>query len=177
MVAAGKDFIKIRIRKRRRAEVNFLAEFLMTQPGLIHGTGGNAAKIFPDDRKQAEHGKALECQQNPAAGLLLYRIQNLQIIDQGRFIHDITRCGYPGIQKTFLHESCSNKRKIFCCRLKKIREPGCYHKKLSVHGSPHRFNASMNGSGSNSSTLNTPAAFHFPVSIIMAPIMVGTPVV
>jgi hypothetical protein len=37
--------------------------------------------------------------------------------------------------------------------------------------------ASMKGSGSNCSMLNTPLPRHFPVSIILAPIIAGTPVV
>jgi len=35
----------------------------------------------------------------------------------------------------------------------------------------------MKGSGSNSSTLKTPLPRHLPVSIIIAPIIAGTPVV
>ena len=37
--------------------------------------------------------------------------------------------------------------------------------------------ASIYGSGSNSSTLNTPGFFHCPVTTIMEPIIAGTPVV
>ncbi len=50
-------------------------------------------------------------------------------------------------------------------------------KNSSVHGRPRRPSSTMNGSGSKSSTLNTPAPFHVPVTSIMAPIMAGTPVV
>lgn len=47
----------------------------------------------------------------------------------------------------------------------------------TFHGSPHLFSASIYGSGSNSSTLNTPGFFHCPVTTIMEPIIAGTPVV
>ena len=47
----------------------------------------------------------------------------------------------------------------------------------TTHGSPHLFSASIYGSGSNSSTLNTPAPFQVPSTTIMEPIIAGTPVV
>lgn len=47
----------------------------------------------------------------------------------------------------------------------------------TTHGSPCLFRASMNGSGSSCSMLYTPLPDHLPVTIIMAPIMAGTPVV
>ena len=47
----------------------------------------------------------------------------------------------------------------------------------SCHGSPIWLSFSMNGSGSNSSTLYTPGRFHLPVRNIIAPIAAGTPVV
>ena len=47
----------------------------------------------------------------------------------------------------------------------------------TFHGSPHLFRASMYGSGSNSSTVNTPGRFHVPSRTREVPIMAGTPVV
>ena len=47
----------------------------------------------------------------------------------------------------------------------------------SCHGKPYLLRASINGSGSNSSTFHTPGRFHKPFKNIMAPIMAGTPVV
>ena len=49
--------------------------------------------------------------------------------------------------------------------------------KFSCHGRPHLFSASMNGSGSNSSILNTPGPFQVPFITSIAPIIAGTPVV
>lgn len=48
---------------------------------------------------------------------------------------------------------------------------------ISCHGKPLSATLAKNGSGSNSSTLNTPAPPHLPVSNIYAPVMAGTPVV
>ena len=48
---------------------------------------------------------------------------------------------------------------------------------ISCHGKPLSATLVSNGSGSNSSTLNTPAPPHLPVSNIYAPVMAGTPVV
>ena len=48
---------------------------------------------------------------------------------------------------------------------------------MSVHGRPFSLSAVMKGSGSNSSMFQTPGRSHSPVSISMAPIMAGTPVV
>ena len=47
----------------------------------------------------------------------------------------------------------------------------------SCQGSPCLLSCSINGSGSNSSTLCTPGLLHLPVRNIIAPIMAGTPVV
>ncbi len=47
----------------------------------------------------------------------------------------------------------------------------------TTQGRPYMFSASIKGSGSNSSTLNTPGFFHVPFITSMAPIMAGTPVV
>ncbi len=47
----------------------------------------------------------------------------------------------------------------------------------SCHGKPCLPSSSRNGSGSNSSTLNTPAFFQMPFKNIIAPVMAGTPVV
>lgn len=57
-----------------------------------------------------------------------------------------------------------------------VCSPNAYFS-TTTHGNPCRFRASMNGSGSNCSMLNTPLPVHLPVTIIMAPIMAGTPVV
>ena len=80
--------------------------------------------------------------------------------------------------------SCRKSRKTFStdlgrlsaclCKMNQSTSTGL---KSSSHGSPHLLSASIKGSGSNSSTLCTPAAFHLPVSTIAAPIIAGTPVV
>lgn len=49
--------------------------------------------------------------------------------------------------------------------------------KISCQGNPCLLSCSMNGSGSNSSTFQTPGRFHRPLQNIIAPIMAGTPVV
>ena len=59
----------------------------------------------------------------------------------------------------------------------KVKDHGLEISALSCHGNPWGPSFSRNGAGSNCSTLKTPAPFHSPVSIIMAPIMAGTPVV
>ncbi len=48
---------------------------------------------------------------------------------------------------------------------------------ISCHGRPCLLSSSMNGSGSNSSTLCTPGLFHSPRANIRAPMHAGTPVV
>ncbi len=67
------------------------------------------------------------------------------------------------------------------CSLCLRGEPVFYNSRstscISCQGSPWMFSCSMKGSGSNSSTLNTPGFFHRPVMNIMAPIIAGTPVV
>ena len=47
----------------------------------------------------------------------------------------------------------------------------------SCHGRPCLLSCSMNGSGSNSSTFQTPGLRHRPLKNIIAPIIAGTPVV
>ena len=47
----------------------------------------------------------------------------------------------------------------------------------SCQGNPCLFNSSINGSGLNSSTLNTPGLRHKPFINMIAPIVAGTPVV
>lgn len=47
----------------------------------------------------------------------------------------------------------------------------------SCHGKPCLVNSFKNGSGLNSSTLNTPSFFHKPFKYIIAPTVAGTPVV
>src|SRR5690606_28648877 len=47
----------------------------------------------------------------------------------------------------------------------------------SFQGRPCLLSSAINGSGSNSSTLNTPGFFQSPFKYIIAPIIQGTPVV
>ena len=126
-------------------------ELLAAEPRLVGGAGADAFEIPADQREDPEHGKALERQQNMAAGALLHAVKNPQIARQRPLVHHIGRTGHP---------------------------PGVeIYKITSVHGRPCRFSFSMNGSGSSCSMLNTPAPRQAPVSISMAPIMAGTPVV
>jgi len=60
--------------------MNRLAEFLKPQPRFICRTGCHAVQILPDQRKEAEHRKALQGQENPAAGPLAYSCQGPAVL-------------------------------------------------------------------------------------------------
>ena len=83
------------------------------------------------------------------------------------------RCGggLEGAGEAFLQKSSPAPSKSFSISLP-IPNYSC-----TTQGRPRRLSCSMNGSGSSCSMFQTPGCIHLPVTIIMAPIMAGTPVV
>ena len=79
--------------------------------------------------------------------------------------------GLEGAGEAFLQKSSPAPSKSFSISLP-IPNYSC-----TTQGRPRRLSCSMNGSGSSCSIFQTPGCIHLPVTIIMAPIMAGTPVV
>lgn len=79
--------------------------------------------------------------------------------------------GLEGAGEAFLQKSSPAPSKSFSISLP-IPNYSC-----TTQGRPRRLSCSMNGSGSSCSMFQTPGCIHLPVTIIMAPIMAGTPVV
>ena len=131
---------------------NFLAEFLAAEPGFIRRTGAGSVQHFRQQRINRIHGKCFLRQQDLDSGPFPHGVKHCQISAQKCLVHDETR-RFDLIQ----------------------RQSG--HLNSSTQGSPYWLSFSMNGAGSNCSMLYTPAPFHTPVAISMAPIMAGTPVV
>ena len=78
---------------------------------------------------------------------------------------------WGGAGEAFLQKSSPAPSKSFSISLP-IPNYSC-----TTQGRPRRLSCSMNGSGSSCSMFQTPGCIHLPVTIIMAPIMAGTPVV
>ncbi len=162
VVGIAEELVEFRIPVTRRVDVDLLAKLLPSESGLIDGARRNAAQVTADPGKEAEHGESLEGQDDPAPGSVLNGLQDRKITLQGSFVHHVG----GSLDSSPIH----------------ILRPstgveGAHVRNRSVQGSPYCPSFSMKGSGSSSSTLKTPWPRHRPVSIIMAPIMAGTPVV
>ena len=163
MVTVFKELRKFLFLKGWIKDVVLPGKFLVGKPCLKEAAGGSPLQIATDKRIAGVHGKCLLRQKHIAARPLLQPPEDFQIVYQPLFLHHIGRCGYfsqpvrPVAERP--HQSTSSGLKLSC------------------HGSPHLFRASMNGSGSNSSMLYTPGFFQVPFITSMAPIMAGTPVV
>ena len=132
-------------RRIGRAEhMVFLAgHLLVCQAGLIQAAGGSTGQILADERIHPEHGKGFLGQQDMASGTLLYSLQNGQVMHQCSLVHHIHR----GTQPRFL----------VCNMLHHSTVAGA---SSTTQGRPYWLSISMNGSGSISSRLCTPALRH-----------------
>lgn len=141
-----------------REGVHLAPELFPPEPGLMRRTGADSVQHLAQDRKDAPHGKTLQRQQDLATRTLLDLRQHVQIAaDEPQVDHEGRRGDLAGI--------------------KPVRGAAVHHRSTTTQGRPWMFSFSMNGSGSSCSMLKTPAPRHLPASIIMAPIMAGTPVV
>ncbi len=73
----------------RRRNVNLATEHLKAEPGLVDGACGNAGKVLADEGEEAECGKALQGQEYLAAGPLLDRVENLQVVLECGLVQDV----------------------------------------------------------------------------------------
>ena len=71
----------------------------MTKSCLEKPAGGGSRQILPDQRIQGKPGKGFLCQEDPAAGVLLQRTQDFQILLQLLLVDHIA----GGRQLTDLH--------------------------------------------------------------------------
>ena len=133
-------------------------ERFAAQPRLMRRAGAHPVELLRQQGKNRMHGKALEGEQHPAPGPRLHVGEDGEIALEQPLVHHVARRVHPrGVETEF--------------------QPAVHYNSTSFQGRPWLFRASMNGSGSNCSMWNTPWPCHLPVSIIMAPIMAGTPVV
>lgn len=130
----------------------------ISKPCLKQTAGSGTCQIFSDHGIQSKAGKRFLRQKDLTPGILLdfFKISRFSSSSSHRshsreFAVDQSSLAF----QTFTSSGSSQ----------------------TFHGSPHLFSASIYGSGSNSSTLNTPGFFHCPVTTIMEPIIAGTPVV
>ena len=144
-------------------DVVLLAHLLLRQPRLVDAARRRAREIASDQRIVVIHGKAFLRKQYLCARILCNLGEDFEILLQEFLVDEIGR-GRNGIPL----------RLPVCTRRHQSTNTGLW---LSCHGKPQTLSASINGSGSNSSTLNTPGLRHFPVITIIAPIIAGTPVV
>ncbi|KAF5042250.1 hypothetical protein DSECCO2_514570 [anaerobic digester metagenome] len=158
VVGRGAEVEDVGLGVAGREGVHLAAELLAAEPGLVRRTGADAVQDLPQDREDAPHGEALERQQDLAARAFLDPGQHVQVAPDE-----------PQVD----HEG----RRGDLARVEAVRGAPVHHRSTTTQGRPWMFSFSMNGSGSSCSMLKTPAPRHLPVSIIMAPIMAGTPVV
>ena len=139
------DLLHVPPLERRRKDVVLLSRHLLVrEPRLIEAACRRARKIFSDKRIEAEHGKRFLRQQDMCARCLLQVAQDREIPAQQIFHDNVGRRRHGREQR----------------RISFVRsEPSLAHQstssgvKVSCHGRPQRFSASMNGSGSNCSML------------------------
>ena len=128
------DLLHVPPLERRRKDVVFLSRHLLVrEPRLIEAACRRARKIFSDKRIEAEHGKRFLRQQDMCARCLLQVAQDREIPAQQIFHDNVGRRRHS--EPSLAHQSTSSGVKLSC------------------HGKPQRFSASMNGSGSNCSML------------------------
>ena len=139
------------------------AHLLLRKASLVNAARRRAREIASDQRIVVIHGKTLLCEQHLCPRIFRDLSENFEILLQEFFVYEIGG-----------RWNCVPLRTPLCICRHQSTNTGLW---LSCHGSPHTFSASMNGSGSNSSTLNTPGRRHLPVITIIAPIIAGTPVV
>jgi hypothetical protein len=101
VVAVTEQLRKLRFLIGGGKNVNFAAEFFMSEAGFIQGTGSDTMKVLADKWEHAEHGKAFKRHDDFAPGASLDAVQNLQVAFQGRFINNIARGRDPG--KIYFH--------------------------------------------------------------------------
>ena len=146
--------------------VHLAAELLAPKPGLVRRTAADAVQGLSQERKDAEHGKAFQCQQNLTAGGCLHLGKDGEIIGEQALVNHEGRRIHPSPIKA-----------AGISAVETVGGTDLAHSSTTCQGRPCTFRASMKGSGSNSSKFHTPARFHRPWSIILAPIIAGTPVV
>ena len=130
--------------ERRRKDVVLLARhFFVCKTRLKETARRRTCEVFGDERIEAKHRKRLLCQKHMCARLLLQVAQHGEIPAQ-KLLHDDVGgrrhgmenfCVFLEFPESLAHQSTSSGVKLSC------------------HGKPQRFSASMNGSGSNCSML------------------------
>lgn len=135
--------------------MDLLADLLPAELGLPGRAGGDPRQVLPHQPEGGPGGERLERQEDLAAGPLLDRAQQRQVpLERGQVDHE--RRGLDPGRVDPAHPS---------------------YRSSTCQGSPRGPSCSRNGAGSSCSTLNTPAPFHCPVAIRIAPTVAGTPVV
>ncbi len=89
VVAAADDFLDVLFAVGGAVGVDFLAEFLVTQPGFDDARGSRAPEVLADLGEGAPHGEALQGEQDPAAGALLDGIEDLEIALQEGLVDNV----------------------------------------------------------------------------------------
>ena len=149
----------------RLKDVILLAHFLLRETRLIDAARRCPGEILPDQRIVMVHGETLLSEKHLCSRIFCDPGKNFEILLKELFVdeigggRDLVPLRPPFQFRLQCHQSTSTGARFSC------------------HGRPQMFRASINGSGSNSSTLNTPGRRHFPVITIIAPIIAGTPVV
>ena len=151
----------------------FSGHFLCAQAGLIQAAGLGARQVPGEQGIAVIVGERLLGQQNPASGALCHPGQKFAVAAQRPFVQQIAGGGQGGKQPGRVLPAQGGKGRA-ALGLHPSTSAGA---RFTRRGRPYRSSASRKGSGSNSSTVWTPGAAHWPVSSISAPHMAGTPVV
>ena len=162
MIADRRELFDLLILIGGLKDVVFFAHLLLRETRFIDAACCRPCQIAPNQRIVVIHGETLLREEDRCSRILCDLGKDFEVLLQKLLIDEIGRRRNLVPLRTP------------CIRRHQSTSTGSW---LSCHGSPHRFSASMNGSGSNSSTLKTPGFRHFPVMTIIAPIIAGTPVV
>ena len=138
------DLRHVRLLERRRKDVVLLSlHLLVCETCLKEAARRRTCEVFGNERIEVKHRKRLLCQKHMCARLLLQVAQHGEIPAQ-KLLHDDVGgrrhgmenfCVFLEFPESLAHQSTSSGVKLSC------------------HGKPQRFSASMNGSGSNCSML------------------------
>ena len=151
----------------------FSGHFLCTKPCLKQSAGLCACKIRLEKAVAVIIAEGLLRQKHLTACLLRHFTKKLCVFYECFFIQNIAGCFYVSEFRRNASAGCCK----WCSFIQLFHQSTSFGSWLSLRGRPYWSRASRNGSGSNSSTVYTPGLIHFPVSIISAPHIAGTPVV
>jgi len=153
--------------------MDFPAEFLAAEARLVQAAGTGPFQVTGDQWRKSEHGEGLEGEQDTGTAHALHPIEDLEILLHRHPVDHEAGTGHARGIQTPESLSVAPPRAGRC-----LGAQGRGASRVRIcQGRPYLLRSSIKGSGSNCSMLNTPLPRHSPVSIILAPIMAGTPVV